>query len=326
MGKTETTRRQAVNFPAPPSRWDDLTEKQLRTVHELMESGLTMTEYKLRVFLLLMGLEIVKRADKKDDGSFVYHFRRSGWLHRFDRKHFGMEAWEVDYWMEKYLKFLDEPFHLTQLPFTHVRIGATRYKAPDPLMVNLTYEQYGNAQRCLIAYWEASRMAESLKKNGASLEAVRRVEDDALQARAGFLAHLYTAPGWQLLDQRNQMTRIRLKRVYNYCSVTAEERVEAFKAAPKWLFAATYQLFQSCQAIYKRDFPFLFKEYSDTADGKSALVMEVGTINAVQKYAGFTDPQSVYDQNSVFIFKFLDSMAEEAKQIEDMNRKMKMKG
>ena len=51
----------------------------------------------------------------------------------------------------------------------------------------------------------------------------------------------------------------------------------------------------------------------------------IGTINAVQKYAGFNSPQTVYDQNSVFIFKFLDSMAEEAKQIEDMNRKMKTK-
>lgn len=314
-----------MNFPAPPSDWNMLSEQQLRTIHELMESGIGVSEYKLKVFLMLMGLRIVKRADKKEDGSFVYHFRRTGWKSRFSREEFGMEAWEVDYWIEKYLKFLDEPFRLIQLPFSHVRVGMVRYKAPDPLMVNLTYEQYGNAQRCLIAYWETSRMVESLKKNGATLEAVKHAQEEALQARAGFLAHMYVEPGWQLLDQRNQMTRISIKRVYNYCSVAAEERVEDFKSAPSWLFAVTYQLFQSCQAQYKKDFPFLFKEYSDT-DGKSALVMEVGTINAVQKYAGFTNAQSVYDQNSMFIFKFLDSMAEEAKQIEDMNRKMKMKG
>lgn len=325
MGKKAIQKRKAVNFPAPPSDWNMLSEQQLRTIHELMESGIGVSEYKLKVFLMLMGLRIVKRADKKEDGSFVYHFRRTGWKSRFSREEFGMEAWEVDYWIEKYLKFLDEPFRLIQLPFSHVRVGMTRYKAPDPLMVNLTYEQYGNAQRCLIAYWETSRMVESLKNNGATLEAVKHAQEEALQAMAGFLAHMYVEPGWQLLDQRNQMTRISIKRVYNYCSVAAEERVEDFKSAPSWLFAVTYQLFQSCQAQYKKDFPFLFKEYSDT-DGKSALVMEVGTINAVQKYAGFTNAQSVYDQNSMFIFKFLDSMAEEAKQIEDMNLKMKMKG
>ena len=325
MEKKAIQKRKAVNFPAPPSDWNMLSEQQLRTIHELMESGIGVSEYKLKVFLMLMGLRIVKRADKKEDGSFVYHFRRTGWKSRFSREEFGMEAWEVDYWIEKYLKFLDEPFRLIHLPFSHVRIGMTRYKAPDPLMVNLTYEQYGNAQRCLIAYWETSRMVESLKKNGATLEAVKHAQEEALQARAGFLAHMYVEPGWQLLDQRNQMTRIIIKRVYNYCSVAAEERVEDFKSAPSWLFAVTYQLFQSCQAQYKKDFPFLFKEYSDT-DGKSAIIMEVGTINAVQKYAGFTDAQSVYDQNSMFIFKFLDSMAEEAKAIEEMNRKMKMKG
>ena len=324
MEKKAIQKRKAVNFPAPPSDWNMLSEQQLRTIHELMESGIGVSEYKLKVFLMLMGLRIVKRADKKEDGSFVYHFRRTGWKSRFSREEFGMEAWEVDYWIEKYLKFLDEPFRLIQLPFSHVRIGMTRYKAPDPLMVNLTYEQYGNAQRCLIAYWETSKMVESLKKNGATVEAVKHAQEEALQARAGFLAHMYVEQGWQLLDQRNQMTRISIKRVYNYCSVAAEERVKDFKTAPSWLFAVTYQLFQSCQAQYKKDFPFLFKEYSDT-DGKSALVMEVGTINAVQKYAGFTNAQSVYDQNSMFIFKFLDSMAEEAKQIEDMNRKMKLK-
>ena len=289
-----------------------------------MEKKLSLAEYKLRVFLKLMELRIVKRADKKDDGSFLYHFKKKGWKSWFSRKEYGMEAWEVDYWIGKYLKFLDEPFHLWQLPFEYIKIGGTHYKAPEALMVNLTYEQYGNAQRCLVSYWEASKMVDSLKKNGATREAVRHAQDEALRARAGFLAHVYTAPGLRLLDQRNSMTRVSLDVVYNYCSAEAEKQVKKFMCAPSWLFAVTYQLFQSCQAIYKKDYPFLFTEYKDNSD-KSALVMEVGTINAVQKYAGFTSPQAVYDQNSVFIFKFLDSMAEEAKQIEDMNRKMKTK-
>lgn len=312
------------NFPALPNDWTSLSKDQLVYIHRLMNKGLSLSEYKLRVFLYLMELRIVKRADKKDDGSFVYHFKKRGWRSYFSRLEYGMQAWEVDYWIDKYLRFLDEPFLLWKLPFERIKVGNTWYKAPEPQMVNLTYEQYSNAQRCLIAYWDASRLAESLKKNGATIQAVKHAEEEALQAQAGFLAHMYTPPSLRLLDQRNQMTRIRLDVVYNYCSMEAEKQVKRFKSAPSWLFAVTYQLFQSCQSLYKKDFPFLFKEYSDS-EGKSALVMEVGTINAVQKYAGFTDPQSVYDQNSVFIFKFLDSMAEEAKQIEDMNRKMKTK-
>ena len=325
MAKKEITeKRRTEDFSAIPDEWVALNKEQLLFVHKLMDQGLSLSEYKLRIFLHLMGLRIAKRADKKDDGSFVYHFKRVGWKSRFSRKEYGMEAWEVDYWIDQYLKFLDEPFNLWQLPFEYFSIGRKKYKAPDPMMVNLTYEQYGNAQRCLIAYWESSRIIESLRKNGATLNAIKHAQDEALQARAGFLAHIYTAPALRLLDQRNKMTRLSLDVVYNYCSEEAEKQVRKFKTAPLWLFSVTYQLFQSCQALYKKDFPFLFKEYSDS-DGKSALVMEVGTINAVQKYAGFSDPQSVYDQNSIFIFKFLDSMAEEAKQIEDMNKKMKSK-
>ena len=320
----QVTRRKAESFPPPPSDWVSLSKKQLLFIHRLMEKNLSLAEYKLRIFLELMGLRIVKRADKKDDGSFLYHFKKKGWRSWFSRKEYGMEAWEVDYWIEKYLKFLDEPFHLWKLPFEYVKVGGTHYKAPESLMVNLTYEQYGNAQRCLVSYWETSKMVESLKKNGATREAVRHAQEEALRARAGFLAHMYTAPGLRLLDQRNSMTRVSLDVVYNYCSVEADKQVKKFMCAPSWLFAVTYQLFQSCQAIYKKDYPFLFTEYKDNSE-KSALVMEVGTINAVQKYAGFNSPQAVYDQNSVFIFKFLDSMAEEAKQIEDMNRKMKTK-
>ena len=322
MEKKAIQKRKAVNFPAPPSDWNMLSEQQLRTIHELMESGIGVSEYKLKVFLMLMGLRIVKRADKKEDGSFVYHFRKVGWKHWLSKEEFGMEAWEVDYWIEKYLKFLDEPFHLIQLPFEYIRIGMTTYKAPDQLMVNLTYEQYSNAQRCLVAYWQTMRLTESLLKNGASQEAVQHARKDALHARAGFLAHMYIAPKWQILDQRSQMTRLKLSRVYNYCSLDAERHVKQFEAAPQWLYSVTYQLFQSCQAQYKKDFQFLFKECTDN-EGQNALIMEIDTINAVQKYAGYTNQQDVYDSNALFIFGFLNNMAHEAKQIEEMHRKMR---
>lgn len=317
--------KKRIDLPAPPSNWNDLSAEQLRGVHRLMNSGLTVTEYKLRVFLLLMGLKVLKRADKKDDGSFVYKFRRKGWKYLFRGEELSMEAWEVDYWINRFLGFLDKPFDLLVLPFDHWTLRGRRYKAPDPQMVNLTYEQYSNAQRYLVDYWEAGKVAESLLKNGATRRAVRHARRQALEARAGFLAHLYTAPRTRLLDQSHQMTRVSMNRVYVYSSEEAERNKKHFHGAPQYLFDVTYQLFQSSQQHYKEDFPFLFKEYQD-GSGKSALVMEVETINAVMKYAGgYSDQQAVYDSNAVFIFGFLNSMAHEADEIEKMNRSVKRK-
>lgn len=322
--KKNLPQRRTLNLPAPPQGWNELTERQLLSIHKLLSSGISEVEYKLSVFLMLMGLKILKRAEKKDDGSFRYLFRRKGVRAWLKREQLGMESWEVSYWIDKYLKFLDEPFQLLKLPFEYIRRKGRKYKAPDPLMTNLTYEQYGNAQRYLVSYWELSRMIDSLRKNGATGEAIRQAEMQALESRAGFLAHMYVPASLRLLDQRHQGTRFSPRWVYNYDSDEAERQIKRFRTAPRWMFDVTYQLFQSSQQSYKKDFKFLFKEYED-GEGKSALVMEIDTINAVQKYAGYSNQQEVYDTNSVFIFGILNNMAHEAKEIEDMNAKMKLR-
>lgn len=312
----------SINLPSPPSSWNALSKKQLIHIHKLLGSGLSEVECKLKTFLYLMNLKVLKRAEKQDDGTFRFCFRRKGL--RYVNERLGMQSWEVSYWIDKYLKFLNEPFHLVQLPFPYIRLEGRKYKTPDALMMNLTYEQYNNAQRYLIAYWEASRIVESLRKNGATIEALRSAENQALGYRAGFLAHMYVQGSWRILDQRGNMTRLSPRRVYAYGSEDAERQVKRFRTAPRWLFDVTYQFFQSSLGVYKKDFEFLFREYEDS-QGKSALVMEIDTINAIQKYAGYNDQQAVYDSNVGFIFGFLNSMSHEAKQIEDMNNKLKMR-
>ena len=322
--KKDEVKKRTLNMPAPPKDWNTLSKEQLLGIHKLLNEGLSEVEYKLKVFLMLMGLKILKRAEKKNDGTFRYLFRRLGWKHTLRKETLGMESWEVSYWIDKYLKFLDEPFRLLKLPFEYVIFRGRKYRAPEPLMINLTYEQYGNAQKYLVNYWELSRMVDSLRKNGATTEAIRHVEHEALNARAGFLAHMYTPASLRILDQRHRGTRFAPRWVYNYDSDESERHLKKFRTAPRWMFDVTYQLFQSCQQNYKKDFKFLFKEYED-GEGKSALVMEIETINAVQKYAGYGNQQEVYDTNAVFIFGFLNNMAHEAQEIEKMNNRMKLK-
>lgn len=322
MADSRRKQTPSINLPSPPSSWNELSKKQLIYIHKLLGSGLSEVESKLKAFLYLMGLKVLKRAEKQDDGTFRFCFRRKGLKHV--RERLGMQSWEVSYWIDKYLKFLDEPFNLVQLPFQYIRVEGRKFKAPDALMMNLTYEQYNNAQRYLVAYWEASRIVDSLRKNGATIEALRSAENQALGYRAGFLAHMYVQGSWRILDQRGNMTRLSPRRVYAYSSEDAERQVKRFRTAPRWIFDVTYQFFQSSLGVYKKDFEFLFREYEDN-QGKSALVMEIDTINAIQKYAGYNDQQAVYDSNVGFIFGFLNSMSHEAKQIEEMNNKMKIK-
>ena len=78
-----------------PHSWDELTAHQLETIHRMKEETRehalksddpekVVNQYKLRVFLLLAGLKVRKRAIPKDDGTFIYILRRKGWRHLFE--------------------------------------------------------------------------------------------------------------------------------------------------------------------------------------------------------------------------------------------------
>lgn len=313
-------KKKTINLEAPPSSWGELKGGQLKQIYRMASKGYNHIEYKLRVFLMLMRLRIRKRAQQEEDGSFTYFFRRKGVLSMLRNERIRMLSWEVDYWISKYLGFLDEPIHITTLPFEKKWVAGRRYKAPEFRMTDVTYEQYGNAQRYLAAYWDIQTLCESLLKNGASRKSVRNARRNALDARAGFLAHLYIAPSIQLTDSRHNGTRLSMHRVYHYDSERAERNKHRFHFASKYLFDLTVWYFQSCLKEYSEDFPLLFKEHK-SPDGKSAMVMEVGTVNAVQKYAGYTSQQDVYDTNAIFVFDILNSMAHEAEEIEKLNRK-----
>lgn len=317
--------KQTVNMPSPHKDWPELTKKELFEIHRLLNSGLSAPEFKLKVFLMLMGLKIIKRADKKDDGSFIYKFRRKGIRSWLKREELSMEAWEVDYWINKFLSFLDEPFTLPSLPFEYIHIRGHKFMTPQILMANTTYEQYNNMQKYLMEYWELSKISESMLKNGSTRHAVKQIQKQILNARAGFLSHAYIGRTFRLLDQSHEMTRLRPEWVYTYSYELAEKNKKIFTPAPDYLFDITYQHFQSCQSFYKREYKFLFKEYKDESD-KSAFIMEAETINAIMKYAGgYNKQQEVYDSNTVFIFGFLNSMAHEADEIDKMNKQIKKK-
>jgi hypothetical protein len=49
-------------------------------------------------------------------------------------------------------------------------------------------------------------------------------------------------------------------------------------------------------------------------------------MNAIKKYGNFGSYQSIYDSNAFFIFGQLANMCQEAKAIEEMNRKIRRKG
>lgn len=310
-----------INLPEPPSSWDELSDEQMRSVFKLQQKkNISVAEYKLKVFLHLMGLKVLKRADKKDDGSFVYHFRRKGLRPLLRREELSMEAWEADYWIKQYLEFLDHPNTLLRLPFETWERRGKRFKAPGMLMLDVTYEQYSNAQNYLTAYVQQTQLMESMLNNGSTLSAVKRIQEDIINARAGFLSHLLVAPQWQLTESDAHSTRLNLHRTYRYSNSKAERYKRSFRTAPDYLFWVMVQFFYGCMNHFHEELPDLFKD-GGKDDDRTMWMMEVDTINAIQKYQGYSVQQDVYDSEAVFVFGILNNMIQEAKEIEKINKK-----
>lgn len=98
---------------------------------------------------------------------------------------------------------------------------------------------------------------------------------------------------------------------------------DALPAQADVLFHICFQVYQTAMRYYEVVFPPLFSGSGKDDPLRDALTGEVGTINAVMKYAGYGDQQQVYDANLPFILDILNTMTKEAKEIEKMNQQIK---
>ena len=317
-----------------PHSWDELTGKQLETIHRLKDEARqqaergkdpekAVNEYKLKVFLHLAGLKVRKRAIPNEDGTFTYILRRKGWRHLFEE--IPMESWQIAQWIQDLLPFLDEPGGRLEAPYELLRVGTRRYKAPDSQLTSVTFEQYNHAQQYLVAYWDTRSAAEEMKNQGGSRKAVKHLYQEAEQYKAMFLATLIVPPVTQVEHVDENGTYRVNRTAYIYHSSYAEKNWRKFTGRRwRWVFEVMVQFVQSCLEEYRNKFPDLFTTHSG-GGSDDYIVMEADKMNAIKKYGEFKNYQDIYNSNTFFIFGVLSNMCKEAKQIEEMNRKMKAK-
>lgn len=326
---TQKLKRIDLDFP---HSWDELTGKQMEHLHRLKHRAIekaqgsqdpekVVNEYKLLVFLYLAGLKVRKRAYKKDDGTFIYIVRRKGWRHLFEE--IPMESWQVAQWIKDLLGFLDEPSTRLEAPYDFFRIGTQKWKSPDSQLTSLTFEQYNHAQQYLVAYWDTRQAAEELKKDGGTRKAVKHLYQEAEMYRAQFLATLIVPPVRQTEHVDENGTYRVDRTAYIYHSSYGDKNWKRFTGRRwQYVFEVMQQFLQSCLEEYRNKFPDLFTSHKGGED-KDFIVLEADKMNAIKKYGSFTNYQDIYNSNTFFIFGVLSNMCQEAKAIDEMNRKMK---
>lgn len=322
---------------APPAQsWDELTWEQLCFIYSLDRGSMNDMRFKVLVFMELMGWEFVNESyavmpdldkgfrDSKDmddamvglmkvaygdyDVMVVVRDVRSRELYHFT---VGMFAG----WVSKYMKFLDSPEGFTSLPKEYIRMNGRRYLLPQPVLTNLTYQQFSAMQNIAKDIEDIAQVA----KDEKNVKEIERLTVLMSEAKGKFLAHCLTPRKFVFTQNKNGELNLVFRYRYVYDSDTAWKIAEKMKGAPDVIFSICYNFYVGCVLKLKSMFPVLF---SGGKGGKSdILVAELDSVNNIMKYQGYTSQQDVYDSNAVFILSILNAMTEEAKQIEKMRGK-----
>ena len=228
------------------------------------------------------------------------------------------------------------------LPEQELVVDGVLFSLPQMACNNLTWQQYRSLQA----------LAPMLFQEGMG-------DDEVLDLQAQFLAQILVPAR----DNSNSADRFAPRHDFTYSTERAEQTVAFWRERLKKettaaansslftllppegrsvaaansslftlhssltsvLFHICFQTYQTALTYYAEAYPLLFSDGGKRDPMRDALQGEVGTINTIMKYAGYAEQQQVYDSNLPFVLDILNTMTKEAKDIEQMNARIKSK-
>lgn len=196
------------------------------------------------------------------------------------------------------------------LPIETLTVRRRHFALPQVACVNYTWQQYRTLQA----------IATQLFRDGMG-------EEEALDLQAQFVASSLVPRSVALFDTNGGTIRFRPHWAYVFDPAQADSLAAWWRKRKDLpvLFHICFQAYHTAILSYERIYPLLFSDGGKGDPVRTAISGESGTLNAVMKYQGYSDPQQVYDANLPIILDTLNTMAKEAKEIEKMNSKIKKK-
>lgn len=333
-------------LPELPKSWSELSWRQLCDVWQCkMRYGGNADAARAAALLALCGLEPVEMMESQYNettGEPVYTLRgKNGGLWTVTPRELSQMAQQALPWFDypygdpgreavrddkgrvveeavaPVRGYVSEMRDAMILPEQELEVDGVLFALPQMACNNLTWQQYRSLQA----------LAPMLFQDGAS-------DDDVMQLQAEFLAQILVPAR----DNSNTTDRFAPKHDFTYNTERAEQSVEFWRerltAVPTErpsgtvatvLFHICFQCYQTALTYYAGAYPLLFSDGDKKDQMKDALQGEVGTINTIMKYAGYAEQQQVYDSNLPFVLDILNTMTKEAKDIEQMNARIKSK-
>lgn len=333
------------------SHWYELNEEQLIQVKSIQARCTDEIEQRLFIFLYLNNLKLCKDApdaireqcltqkngiklstlyagiemlheyasdnivfleeDTKDDHPCNTRARKKG------KKQIIMTgSEELLAAVKEYTEWVYEDHSLVQLPMQYITLNGHKYKFPDAMLANNTYQQFTAAQRDLDSYFKTVETADKLirETGNPDHDALQSLASTIKDAQRSFCANIMTAVA-NVGETRYDNTGkpyVFTREVAKYNADDYELYNNDMSHMPEWMFPLLFHFWQCTMALFKKKFPDLFTDSGENKT-KDAFLAEVGTVNIMIEKGGYNNSSSVYDENVIFVLKRLDMMNEEAR-------------
>lgn len=223
------------------------------------------------------------------------------------------------------LEWLLKPSRLTNFPYPEYKVGEKVYRGPSPMMADVSWRQYRFSSNILSELIKGENMlvklqhklGNTVKDGSAAASQLSTLQSNLNQARAQWLANLFTLPVAHIDPETQQPVTD-----YYYVSDQYERNYKDFLDFPDYKYQAVSLWWQGMIEHLARTYPKVFSR--DTPDKNArpadALTVYTRSTATMMKYIGGTE-QEVNQTQYTIILQHIQDMADENDRIKEISKK-----
>ena len=302
------------------------SKKKTKTGEEA--TGIHNVPWKVDCLLRLAGLEMIEgpHPEVAVEEQYIVVQRikdkRSwwSWLHwstHEDNEPFALYLWQIHYWIDKHLSWLDQPPYLPSFPYPIWKKNGKEFHGPKTWLSDWKWAQYRMMQDYLQYYFEITKIA-LRKLPKANADEQRKIQQQLKTAKALVLATIYCRRV-KVVDEETHLK----KRDWVYLANQSSENNRYFQDYPERMFQVVLLWWGSQMERLHQIYPKCFKSNAKKQAKRKEpdpLELYARLTATLEKYTGF-DEKTIDKESHEVVLRNLSRMIEENEEIERMRSK-----
>jgi len=298
-----------------------MTVKELETIAEVLITEAKRSSNrrpfnslaaKVSMFLKLAELELVESINPEVAVEEQYYVVRNK-----QKDTFHLYLWQIHYWIQENMKWIDKPSTLTRFPYPTIRRRFTTFKGPSALMQNFSWRQYRIACDYMSYYINQENHLLVMQQSGKySSSEIKKQRKHVNSAKALFLATIFC----RRIKSVNEETK-RKEKDFTYVSNQSSDNSLYFRNFPDEQFQVVLFWWTGMMNYLKGKYPKCFKSESPKKQAQTnPLDLYTRTTATLEKYLNQNEDEQNRKLYTV-VLQHLNDMVVQNEQIEAMNRK-----